>query len=52
MQSMAAELPEYKVMFLSPLSKDAFLRFSTWLVCLFNYLDEHYSEEGLIYFVP
>jgi hypothetical protein len=39
MHQIAEELPALKLVFLTPLVKDAFLRYSTWICALLNYLD-------------
>lgn len=39
MKRLVEDLPEYKLLFLSPTVKDALLRVSTWIVTLLNYID-------------
>lgn len=51
---LVEELPEYKLLFLSPSVKDALLRFSTWIAALLNFIDNQASGlgESLIYCLP
>lgn len=39
-KSIAEELPQYKIVFLAPIAKDSLLKFSTWVIALFNHLDD------------
>lgn len=54
LQQVAEELPIYRVMFLAPTAKDAFLRFSTWIMALVNQLDSNAPklEDSLVYTLP
>jgi hypothetical protein len=54
MKRLVEDLPEYKLLFLSPTVKDALLRVSTWIVTLLNYIDNQavLPGESLVYCLP
>lgn len=53
-RTIAEELPQYKIVFLTPTSKDALLRFSTWVCALLNYMDTQPAKltDSLVYAMP
>lgn len=48
--SVAEELPQFRLIFLTPTGKDALLKFSTWIISLLNFFDK--DEGSLVYAMP
>lgn len=54
MEQIAEELPLYKLIFLTPLVKDALLQFSTYICALLNQIDAAAPslQDSLVYTMP